>query len=72
VTEQRVEQRLEISSVLRRVQRCPAGAGVGVEDRKLDLVLVRVEVQEQLVDLVDDLFDPGIGAVNLVDYEDHW
>ena len=58
---------------LRRVvlQRGAAGLGVAVDDRELDLALVGVEVEEQLVDLVDDLGDAGVGAVDLVDDEDH-
>ena len=62
---------LQVLSLDRRVERSPAGLGVRVDDRKLDLRLVGVEVEEQLVDLVDDLVDPGIGAVDLVDDEDH-
>ena len=45
-------------------------AGVGVEHREPNLVLVGVEVQEQLLDLVDDLGDAGVGAVDLVDHDD--
>ena len=47
------------------------GPRVAVDDRKLDLLLVGVEVEEQLVDLVDDLGDARVGAVDLVDDEDH-
>ena len=52
-------------------QRGPAGPGVGVDDRELDLVVGRVEVEEELVDLVDDRGDAGVGAVDLVDHADH-
>ena len=41
------------------------------DDRKLDLALVGVEVEEELVDLVHDLLDPRVGPVDLVDDEDH-
>ncbi len=44
---------------------------IRVDDRELDLVLVGAEVDEQFVDLVDDLGDPGVGPVDLVDNEDH-
>jgi len=44
---------------------------VGVHDRKLDLGLVRVEVEEELVHLVDDLVDACVGPVDLVDDENH-
>ncbi len=48
-----------------------AGPRVAVHDGEVDLVVVRVEVQEQLVDLVDHLGDAGVGAIDLVDDEDH-
>ena len=44
--------------------------GVRVDDRELDLVGVRPEVHEQLVDVVEDLRRPGIAAVDLVDRDD--
>ena len=44
--------------------------GIRVEDRKFDLFLRRIEVDEEVVHLVDHLLDPGIGAVDLVDDED--
>jgi hypothetical protein len=44
--------------------------GDAVDDREVDLVLVGVEVEEQLVDLVDDLGDAGVGPVDLVDHQD--
>ena len=51
-------------------QRGAAGLGRGVDDREVDLLLVGVEVEEQLVGLVDDLGDAGVGPVDLVDDED--
>ncbi len=33
-------------------------------------MLVSVEVQEEVLDLLDDLFDPGVGSVDLVDDQD--
>ena len=45
------------------------GPRIAVDDRELDLRLVRVEIQEELVDLVDDLLRARVGAVDLVDYE---
>ena len=53
------------------LQRGASGPRVAVDDRELDLILVGVEVQEQLVDLIDDLGHAGVGAVDLVDDEDH-
>ena len=45
------------------------GARVCVDDRELDLRLVGVEVEEELVDLVHDLFRPRVRPVDLVDDE---
>ena len=57
-----LEQRGEVLALLALGQRCPAGAGVGVDDRELDLLVGRVEVEEELVDLVDHLGDAGVRA----------
>ncbi len=73
--EQHVEQRLEVgrvgvAAVLGPVQRRPSGLGVAEDDREVDLGLVRVQVEEELVGRVDDLRDPGVGTVHLVDDQD--
>ena len=49
----------------------PAGLRRGVDDGEVDLALVGVEVEEQLVGLVDDLGDPRVRPVDLVDDEHH-
>ena len=68
-----VEERLEVGAELVgiRLERRVPGAGVAVDDRELDLALVRVEVEEELVDLVHDLGDARVGPVDLVHDEDH-
>ncbi len=71
VVDQQLQQRLEILAGLVQVERRGAGFGVGVDDREVDLALVGLEVDEQLVGLVDDLFDARVGSVDLVDHEDH-
>ena len=65
----RVEQRPERLAVHVGVERRLAGARVAVDDREVDLALVGIEIEEQLVDLVDDLGDARIRAVDLVDHE---
>jgi hypothetical protein len=65
-----LEQRLEVGALHALLGGGPAGPGVGVEDREVDLVLVGVEVEEELLDLVDDLVDAGVGPVDLVDHQD--
>ena len=64
--------RRRASPVLRRGQRGPAGLGRGVDDREVQHVGLGVleQVEEQLVRLLDDLGDPGVGAVDLVDHHD--
>ena len=52
------------------VERRRAPPGVGVDDGEVDLVLVGAEVHEELVDVVDDLGRPRVGAVDLVDGDD--
>ena len=66
-----VEQGGEVGPLDPLLERGPARFGVGVDDREVDLLGVGVELDEQLVDLVDDLGDPGVGPVDLVDDEDH-
>ena len=46
-------------------------AGVRVQDRELDVMIVGVQIHEQLVDLVDDLLHARVGAVDLVHDQDH-
>ena len=47
-----------------------ARLGVRVEHREIQLLLGRVEVDEQVVDLVQDLVDAPVRAVDLVDHHD--
>ncbi len=68
--EQRLDERPEIGREVVRREAGAAGARVAVDDRELDLRLVRVEVEEQLVHLVDDLLRARVVAVDLVDDED--
>jgi hypothetical protein len=68
---QHIEERLEVGRELVRGEAGLASARVRVDDRKLDLALVGVEVEEERVDLVHDLGDPRVGPVDLVHDEDH-
>ena len=71
VLEDQLEQRREVGpeSVRVGLERGTTRLRVAVDDRKLDLALVRVEVEKKRVDLVDDVGDSRIGAVDLVDDE---
>src|SRR6266700_3128638 len=68
------EQRLKVGRVGQRAvgragQRCPPRPGGGVHDRKLDLLLGRVKVQEELVARIHHIGDPRVRPVHLVDHE---
>jgi hypothetical protein len=71
VLQQQVHERPEVLRERLRLQPGAPRLGVAVDDRELDLALVRVEVEEQVVHLVEHLGDAGVGAVDLVDHEDH-
>ena len=70
VRKHEVHERTQIRASYVRVQRGRPVARDAVDDREVNLRLGRVEVEEQLVDLVDHLGDAGVGAVDLVDDED--
>ena len=53
------------------MERGAPGLGVAVDDREVDLPLVRIEVEEQLVHLIHDLQHPRVRPVHLVDHENH-
>ena len=57
VLDEQVEQQAQVGALGVLLGRRPAGLGVRVDDRELDLRLVGVEVEEQLVDLVHDVAD---------------
>jgi hypothetical protein len=69
--DEQVEQGAQVGALGPLLERGPAGLGVGVDDRELDLGLVGVEVEEQLVDLVHHVADARVGAVHLVHDQHH-
>ena len=71
VGQQQFEKRLQVGAGLVGVERGGTFPGVGVHNREVDLVFSSIEVDEQFVNLVHDLCDPGIRAVDLVDDQDH-
>src|SRR5438093_597318 len=70
--EDRLEQRFERASGLGEPGRGGAGPGVGIEHGELELVLGRLQVDEQVVDLVEHLRGAGVAPVDLVDDDDGW
>ena len=72
VIDDRVEQRHEtlgqrVGTLIRSVAR----TRIRVHDREIDLLLSRVQVEEQRVRLVEYLGNAGVGTVDLVDDENH-
>ena len=65
-----VEQRPQTPALPFGVGQGDAGLGVGVEHRELELLVGGVQVDEQVVDLVQDLGDAPVRAVDLVDHHD--
>ena len=64
--QQRLEQRSEVARELRLVRPRPPEPCVRIDDRKLDLRFVGIEVEEQLVHLVDNLRDARVRPIDLV------
>ena len=65
-----LEQRPQILAGDVGRERRRARFGAGVEHREIELVLDRVEVDEEVVDLVQDFLDPRVGPIDLVDDND--
>ena len=70
VRDEQVEERSQVGAGTCQVEGRGPGPGVRVDDRELDLLRVRAEVHEELVDHVDDLRGPGVAAIDLVDRDD--
>ncbi len=70
VLDQQFEERPKVGPGVSQIHRRGPGLGVGVHHREVDLMLIRAEVHEQLVDGVEDLRRPRIGAIDLVDRDD--
>ena len=68
--EDRLEQGPEIGQISVERPRALSFAGDGVEHGEVDLLLRRVEVDEQVVDLVQDFAGACVLAVDLVDDDD--
>ena len=69
--DENVEERRKVVGEIVWIETRAARARVGVDDRKLDLALVGVEIEEELVHLVHHVLDPSVGSIDLVDDEDH-
>ena len=65
-----VKQQIQIFAHLARLQRSGALFARAVEDLAFQLLLVCVQIEQQVIDLLGDLFVSCVRAVGLVDYDD--
>jgi len=70
VLDQQLEERPKIGPGVCQIHRRGPDLGVGVDDREVDLMLVRTEVHEQLVYRVEDLGAARVRTIDLVDRDD--
>ena len=70
VRQDRLEDRADVVALRVRIVAGPAVAAAGVEDRELELVVARIELDEEVEDLVQHRLGPAVGAVDLVDHHD--
>ena len=66
----RFEQQAQIGCRLVRIPFGDAQPGVGVDHREIELVLGRVQIDEQIVDLVEHFLNARIRAVDFIDHHD--
>ena len=67
MTDDGLEQRLEIFAALAELRNRGSDSGIGIEDRKIELLFLRAEIDEQIVNLVEDIGGASIGAIDFVD-----
>ena len=70
VLDNRVEQRPQIGAGCVLIAARSPDPGVRVQDRKVELLLRRVEIDEEVVDLVEHFLRTRIGPIDLVDDDD--
>ncbi len=70
VLHDRFKQRLQILGRLVKLQRSGARPGVGVEHGEIELILVRVQIDKEIVDFIEDFGDARVRPVDLVDHDD--
>src|SRR5205823_937210 len=67
-----VEQRAQILGGTLYFGGCRPQLGVGIEDGKIQLLFLRVEVNKKVVNFVQDFLWSRVGAVNFVDDHYRW
>ena len=63
------KQRTQIGGFIFHLDLRDASSGIGVDHRKIELILMRVEIDEQIVNFVEHFLDAGVGTINFVDDE---
>ncbi len=66
-----IKQRSKIVGRILQLVFRNASARIGIDDRKLQLILARIEVDKQIVEFVENFLNAGVGPVNLVDDGDN-
>ena len=64
------EEGEEIAGIIADLAMGDAGARVGVDDGKIELIFGGVEIDEEVVDFVEDFFGTRVGAVDFVEDDD--
>ena len=66
----RLKQRIDILVGILRIIADDPLSGNAIKDREIQLLIRCTQIQEQIIDLIDDLIDPGILLIDLVDEQD--
>src|SRR5882757_4379808 len=66
----RLEERQEIFGIVADVAMGHTVAGVGVNDRKIELVFGSVQVDEEIVDFVENFLGASVGAIDFIEHDD--
>ncbi len=64
-----LEQRLQVYAASFYISRGSSGLGIGIQNRKVELLLLGIEIDEKVINLVQDFLRARIGPVDFVDHE---
>src|SRR5207245_4969348 len=68
-THDRFEQGLQVLLGSCWIRRCCPRFRVGIKDREVELFLFGIEINEEVINLIQHFLRAGVGAVNLIDYD---
>ena len=63
-----VEKRLQIVRLVLEIHLGDAKFAVGIDDRKIELVFVGIQIDEEIVDLIEHFLYAGIRAIDFIDH----